>query len=143
MLPLPLLRALVVNMQRFGGSPLKRLDESDPAFAVAREGIQRWAERCILSQDPEMPAMLRDRAADNWRVLLAIADNLGYGEPARLAAVALSANRPDALAMRSEDPGVRALVDTRTVFNAHAGPGWTTADGMNGAARKMIARHGS
>jgi hypothetical protein len=113
MLPLPLLhRALVVNMQRSGGSALKRLDESDPAFAIAREGIQRWAARCILAQDPEMPAALRDRAADNWRVLLAIADNLGYGEPARLAAVALSANRPD------EDPGVRALVDTRTVLKA-------------------------
>jgi Protein of unknown function (DUF3631) len=84
MLPLPLLhRAVVVNMQRSGGSPLKRLDESDPGFAIAREGIQRWAARCTLAQDPEMPPVLRDRAADNWRVLLAIADNLGYGEPAR------------------------------------------------------------
>jgi hypothetical protein len=27
-----------------------------------------------------MPPMLRNRAADNWRVLLAIADDLGHGE---------------------------------------------------------------
>jgi hypothetical protein len=113
MLPLPLLhRAVVVNMQRSGGSPLKRLDESDPAFAIARAGIQRWAARCILAQDPVMPAALRDRAADNWRVLLAIADNLAYGEPARRAAVTLSANRPD------EDPGVTLLADIRIVFQA-------------------------
>jgi hypothetical protein len=113
MLPLPLLhRAVVVNMQRSAGSPLKRLDESDPGFAIAREGIRRWAARCTLAQDPEMPPGLRDRAADNWRVLLAIADNLGYGEPARRAAVTLSANRPD------EDPGVTLLTDIRTVFQA-------------------------
>jgi hypothetical protein len=111
MLPLPLLhRAVVVNMQRSGGSPLKRLDESDPGFAIAREGVRRWAARCTLAQDPEMPPALRDRAADNWRVLLAIADNLGYGEPARRAAVTLSANRSD------EDPGVTLLADIRTVF---------------------------
>ena len=65
-----------------------------------------------LAQDPEMPPALRDRAADNWRVLLAIADNLGYGEAARSAAVTLHANRPD------EDPGVTLLADIRTVFQA-------------------------
>jgi Protein of unknown function (DUF3631) len=112
-LPLPLFhRAVVVNLQRSGGSLLKRIDENDPGFAIAREGIQRWAARCTLEQDPEMPPALRDRAADNWRVLLAIADNLGYGEPARRAAVTLSANRPD------EDLGETLLADIRIVFQA-------------------------
>ena len=59
-----------------------------------------------------MPPMLRNRAADNWRVLLAIADDLGHGEAARSAAVALCAKRPD------EDPGVTLLADVRTVFEA-------------------------
>ncbi|HEV7982052.1 MAG TPA: DUF3631 domain-containing protein [Xanthobacteraceae bacterium] len=110
-LPLPLLhRSVVINMQRSGGEQLKLLDESDPAFAVAREGIRRWAAKCSLGRDPEMPSLLRNRAADNWRVLLSIADDLGYGEEARSAAVTLSANRPD------EDPGVTLLADIRTVF---------------------------
>jgi Protein of unknown function (DUF3631) len=59
-----------------------------------------------------MPSPLRNRAADNWRGLLSIADDFGYGEDARSAAVTLSANRPD------EDPGVTLLSDIRTVFQA-------------------------
>ncbi len=59
-----------------------------------------------------MPAALRNRAADNWRVLLSIAGDLGYGEDARSAAVTLNADRPD------EDPGVALLADVRTVFRA-------------------------
>jgi hypothetical protein len=62
---------------------------------------------------PRNAGCARDRAADNWRVLLAI--DLGYGEPARRAAVALSANRPD------EDPGVTLLADIRIVFQARGG----------------------
>jgi hypothetical protein len=48
-----------------------------------------------------MPPQLRDRAADNWRPLLSIADALGHGEDARAAAIALCAKRPD------EDAGSR------------------------------------
>jgi Protein of unknown function (DUF3631) len=54
-----------------------------------------------------MPPSLRNRAADNWRILLSIADDLGHGEDARGAAIALCANRPD------EDPGVILLNDIR------------------------------
>jgi hypothetical protein len=113
MLPLPLLhRAIVINMQRPHKGRLKRLDESDPAFAAARVEIQKWAATSTLVHDPEMPPTLRDRAADNWRVLLAIADNLGHAEDARAAAVALCADRTD------EDPGVVLLADIWTVFRA-------------------------
>jgi hypothetical protein len=59
-----------------------------------------------------MPPALRNRAADNWRVLIAIADDLGYGEPARRAAVTLSASRPD------QDLRVTLLADIRIVFQA-------------------------
>jgi hypothetical protein len=113
MLPLPLLhRAILINMQRSRKGRLKRLDESDPAFAAARVEIQKWAAISTLVHAPEMPPTLRDRAADNWRVLLAIADNLGHGEDARAAAVALCADRTD------EDPGVVLLADIWTVFRA-------------------------
>ena len=104
-LPLPLLhRAVVINMQRRPADvQIERLDETNPprAFAVAREMAQKWAARCRLNRDPEMPPQLRDRAADNWRPLLSIADTLGHGEDARAAAIALCAKRPD------EDAGVR------------------------------------
>jgi hypothetical protein len=112
MLPLPLLhRSVLINMQR-SGAQLRRLDEGSLEFHLVRQGIQKWAARCTLAPDPEMPPGLRNRAADNWRVLLSIADDLGYGKDARSAAVTLNAGRPD------EDPGVILLTDIRTVFQA-------------------------
>ena len=51
-----------------------------------------------------MPPALRNRAADDWQVLISIADSLGYGEDARAAAVALTADHPD------EDAGVVLLI---------------------------------
>ena len=97
-------------MQR-SSAQLERFDENSPQFVASREQITRWAATCSLAQDPEIPPVLRNRAADNWRVLFAIADDFGHGEEARLAAVALSANRPD------EDIGVTLLADTRTVLS--------------------------
>jgi hypothetical protein len=112
-LPLPLMhRAMVINMRRHaaGETEIRRLDEADPAFAAARTEIGKWAATCSLAYDPEMPSLLRNRAADNWRVLLAIADDLGRGEAARSAATALCSNHSD------EDPGIMLLTDIRTVF---------------------------
>jgi Protein of unknown function (DUF3631) len=57
-----------------------------------------------LNCHPQMPP-LHDRAADNWRPLLSIADALGHTEDARVAAVALCGKRPD------EDAGVLLLSD--------------------------------
>jgi len=113
MLPLPLMHraAAVTNMQRAPVDALiQRLDEYDPSFPAARDQIRKWRATCLLERNPEMPPSLRNRNADNWRVLLAIADDLGHGEDARAAALELCANRPD------EDPGVVLLTDIRTVF---------------------------
>jgi hypothetical protein len=114
MLPLPLMhRAIVINMQRHAkdDTPLEQLDEYDPRFTAARTEIQKWAATCALAREPDMPPELHNRLGDNWRVLLAIADDLGRGEAARAAAVALSVNRLD------EDPSVILLIDIRTVFD--------------------------
>jgi Protein of unknown function (DUF3631) len=111
LMPMPLLhRSVIINMQRVGGPPLPRLDELNPVWPAARAEITKWAATCQLAGDPEMPSALRNRVADNWRVLLAIADHLGHGEEARAAAVALSSKRPD------EDPGVVLLTDIRDTF---------------------------
>jgi Protein of unknown function (DUF3631) len=112
MLPLPLLhRSVVISMQR-SSAQLRRLDEASQVFNLAREAIRKWSATVQLARDPEMPSALRNRAVDNWRILISIADSLGYGEDARAAAVALSADRPD------EDAGVVLLTDIRTIFQA-------------------------
>jgi Protein of unknown function (DUF3631) len=111
-LPLPLMdRAIVINMRRHAktDAPLRELDEHDHAFILARDNIQKWAATCTLAPKPAIPPELHNRVADNWRPLFAIADNLGYGEAARAAAVALSGDR-------LEDPGVVLLGDIYTVF---------------------------
>jgi hypothetical protein len=111
-LPLPLLhRSIPINMQRpSGDNQIERLEESDPQFLASRSEIRKWVARCTLARDPEMPSALRDRAADNWRVLLAIADDLGHGDAARSAAIKLSSN------CLYEDAGVKLLSDIRSVF---------------------------
>ena len=118
-LPLPLMhRAVVINMHRRapGDPPLEELNELDPGtqnlFAGSLDQIKRWASTCSLSSKPDMPPQLHNRTADNWRVLLAIADDLGHGEAARAAAVALSSRRSD------EDIGVVLLSDIKSIFEA-------------------------
>jgi hypothetical protein len=131
-LPLPLMhRSVVVNMQRHpaGGPTLQRLDEFDPTFPKVRALIQRWASHCNLDPDPKMPHELHNRAADNWRVLLAIADDLKHGadgarhdQLARATAVALNAY------MLDEDLAVVALTDIRYVFNERSVDRISSAD---------------
>jgi hypothetical protein len=113
-LPLPLMhRAIVINMQLApAASQIERLDDTDPAWVASRNEIRKWEASCSLASDPEIPSALRNRAADNWRPLLAIADDLGMGKEARDAAIALSANRSD------EDVAVTLLSDLRKIFDA-------------------------
>jgi hypothetical protein len=123
-LPLPLLRrSIVIEMMRQASDRplLRRLDVSDHAFAAVRAEIVRWAATARLTHDPEIPLQLRNRAADNWRVLLAIADDLGCGEAARAAAIELCANHPD------EDVVVRLLADIRAIFSARRADRLTSA----------------
>jgi hypothetical protein len=117
-LPQPLMkRSVVINMQRRppGEPPLKKLDElnPDPALLAARSEIQKWAATCSLNRDPDMPSELHNRISDNWRILLAIADDLGHSDEARAAALALSSER-----RLVEDPGVVLLQDVRYIFDA-------------------------
>jgi hypothetical protein len=74
-----------------------------------RGDIQSWAETCKLNPEPATP--LRLRAADNWRPLLAIADDFGRGEETRQAAMMLSSGLPD------EDPALLLLIDIRVIFD--------------------------
>jgi hypothetical protein len=112
-LPRPLMsRSIAIRMRR-SANQLKPFDENDRAFMIVREAIQKWGARCNLNRNPAMPAGFRGRTADNWRPLLAIADDLGfgYGETARAAAVVLSSDR------QYENQHVTLLTDIRTVFD--------------------------
>jgi hypothetical protein len=111
--PLPILsRSFIINMKR--GFPKKRSNKDDPDLPIARAEIRKWAATSSLEHDPEIPAVLcRDpRLADNCRPLLVVADSLGRGDEARAALIELCAGLP------SQDPGVQALVDARTVWRA-------------------------
>jgi hypothetical protein len=112
-LPLPVMhRSLVIHMSRSTRN-LRRFDETDPVVNAAYAMIRTWARDVQLQHDPELPTELRNRPADNWRVLIAVADSFGpaWGTRAREAAVDFSR------AHRDEDAQVTLLNDICHVFN--------------------------
>jgi Protein of unknown function (DUF3631) len=113
-------RSIAIPLRR------KRADERVERFREDRPGelsvlarkAARWTEDHIeklRTADPETPADLNDRGADNWRPLLAIADLAGpvWQDWARNAALSLSA---DATA---DQDSIRTLLlaDIRTAFD--------------------------
>jgi putative DNA primase/helicase len=109
-------RAVLVRLQRKPpGAKVERLRRRDNAdFAVLRSQVARWAADNfdnLADPDPKMPD-LNDRAADNWRPLLAIADVAGgtWPEEARRAACPLSGEEQDGAI------GVELLRDIRSAF---------------------------
>lgn len=111
-------RAITIRLRRRkAGEVLERLDRrAAAAMEPLRRKAWRWARdnmEALRSADPEIPGGLDDRARDNWRPLLAIADLAGGEWPrrARRAAPALSESRAEA-----ETPGVLLLGDLRDLF---------------------------
>jgi putative DNA primase/helicase len=109
-------RAVVVRLQRKPpGATVERLGRRDNAdFAALRSQAARWAADNfdkLADADPKMPD-LNDRAADNWRPLLAIADLAGgtWPQEARRAACLLSGEAQDGAI------GVELLRDIRSAF---------------------------
>jgi len=92
---------------------LDRLGELDPLRRMGWRWAQDHAE-ALRSADPEVPGDLHDRAADNWRPLLAVADLAGgeWPERARKAARALSGLDD------GDDGSIRTLLlrDLRSLF---------------------------
>ncbi|WP_423416376.1 DUF3631 domain-containing protein [Hyphomicrobium sp. B1] len=89
-------------------------------FEVLRSKAARWASdhlESLAARDPVDPAGLNDRACDNWRALLAVADEVGgeWSARARETAVALSGFEREA--ERDPTDGVQLLTDIRTIFS--------------------------
>ena len=112
-------RCITIQMRRKRpGENVERVRADRQGWAAAlRSRCVRWAadntER-LRGADPEMPSVLDDRAQDNWRPPIAIADLVGEDWPtrARAAAVALCAPR----AGQEETKGVLLLRAIREVF---------------------------
>ena len=87
-------RAILIPMRR--KAPGEQIDRLLRSAAVdlhdlARK-VARWAQdlaATLPAEDPPIPAELRDRTADNWRPLFAIADSAGGEWPKRARAAAL------------------------------------------------------
>ena len=113
-------RSIVIPMRRRApGEDVERfrLDRLD-LEGLRRKSV-RWAVdhlEELRGADPEMPEGLGDRAADNWRPLLAIADLAGgeWPERAREAAKALSGSSQD----NDDEGSVRSMLlkDLRDLF---------------------------
>jgi hypothetical protein len=129
-LPLPIShRSITIHMTRYAGAePLRRFDDMDTEdLDIAYQQIWMWSKKANLNPDPDMPATLRNRQADNWRPLIAIADTFGtcWAEAARNAALAFSRGH------RDEDVGVILLRDIRDLFDAHRADRFTSAALVN------------
>ncbi len=103
-----------------------RLDRLKELADLRRRAL-RWAmdrEVSLQSADPRVPEGLHDRAADNWRPLLAIADDAGgvWAEKARTAAQSLSnLDEGDSSARIQLLADVRAAFETREVDRLFTG----------------------
>lgn len=123
-------RSIIVPMQRKApGTTLRSFPRGGKRAAALRDELQilarkvkRWADDhgpALADADPPIPAGLHDRAADNWRPLLAIADRIGgeWPDKARAASTVLSGGASS----DSESLKVRLLADIRTILDATAG----------------------
>src|SRR5262249_16894181 len=95
-------RAIIVQLQRKPpGAKAERLGRGDNEwFSALRSQAARWSMDNfdkLIDPDPQVPEALNDRAADNWRPLLAIADLAGGEWPqlARQACLTLSGESPE------------------------------------------------
>jgi len=110
-------RSIHLRLRRaLASEPRKRLRLDRLEAGDLRRRCARWAADSIGAlrlADPPVPPGFNDRAADNWRPLLAIADSAGerWANTARAAAVALADPEDEAAAT-----GVMLLADIRKIM---------------------------
>lgn len=124
-------RAIVIPLRR------KRPDETverlrlDKLNSDLDRKCARWAAdhfETLKQSDPDVPDTLNDRAQDNWRPLIAIAELAGgdWQDRARKAAVTLTGCEDD-----SEGAGVMLLADIRELFELQQTERLLSADVVN------------
>jgi putative DNA primase/helicase len=117
-------RAVLIPLQRKSPSLKKPgVKRAGIDFSQLRSRTVRWAAdhaEVVRESDPATPEGLNDRAADNWRVLIAIADMAGGVWPAKARTAALYLSGGDDTLTVDDGAGVRLLADIRDIFN-HVG----------------------
>jgi hypothetical protein len=123
-LPLTVIRRSIIIRMKMTTRELRRIELCHDELDIVRRHIIDWAQGRQLDRDPEMPKKLKNRIADNWRVLIAIADACGeqWGNKVRCAAVRLSARYSD------DDLKLVLLADTKTIFDRERIDRITVAD---------------
>jgi putative DNA primase/helicase len=125
-------RSIVIRMRR--RRPDERIEPLRLDRLGALEPLRRRAARWVADSgpvlkaaDPAVPPELHDRAADNWRPLLAIADAAGgpWPERARRAAVLLSGADSD------DAPRELLLGDLRELFRERGADRLSTTDALD------------
>ncbi len=116
-------RGIIIHMRRRRSDERVeqwRIDRSAGLDKVARKAA-RWAmdnQSALREADPNTPDTLHDRAADNWRPLLAIADRVGGEWPvsARIIAQQLSTGEPG----EDSSAGTQLLADICAIMEDRA-----------------------
>jgi hypothetical protein len=111
-------RSIRIAMRRAGKSEThERVRPADrESLKVLQQKLRRWAKdrgAALREIDPQVPDELNSREADNWRILIAIAEMSGT----RWLAVAQAASR--SLRVKESElttPGVQLLSDIRTIL---------------------------
>jgi putative DNA primase/helicase len=122
-------RSVQIKMKRLAaGESVERLrlDRLDHLKPLAQRAA-RWALDHIEqlpAADPDIPANLRNRHADNWRPLLAIADAAGGDWPRLARHAAELLDEPD----DDDTLGLVLLGDIRELFEQRGDPHLTSAD---------------
>jgi Protein of unknown function (DUF3631) len=107
-----------------------RMDRTQHLDILARRATRWVADNVeqLKTRDPVVPSTLNDRACDNWRILLAIAEVAGGDWPKKAAAAAYALSGPN-IDDGDEDAsaGVRLLADIRSIFHATTETSFTPA----------------
>jgi len=99
------------NVKRF------RVQKIAKKLEIIRRKAARWALdnlEALRDAEPDVPEELNDRAQDNWRPLLAIADAIGGCWPKRARKVSLMLSAPEAAEENSNS--IKLLADIRNIF---------------------------
>jgi putative DNA primase/helicase len=113
-------RSIPVRLtRRRADEPVKsfRVDQTNHLSDLACK-IKRWTDDLrdrLANAEPEMPAGIFNRDANNWCALLAIADAAGEDWPSKARRAALALLTSDAIE-EQDSPGVELLTDIRAIF---------------------------
>jgi len=126
-------RSIIVMMQRKApGERFDRLRGDRPdQFDELRRRAARWvldARWKLENADHDAPPFLNDRAADNWRPLLAIADAAGKDWPQRARDACKAITGAAAEEGEQESTRTALLRDIRIAFNESRAKEMTSAD---------------